>query len=258
MSKTPSDPVVALVTGANQGIGYEIAKRLATEHPDYHVYMTGRRQDAVEKAAAELQAAGLSVEPLVMDVTSDISILLGVGRVQAKFDRLDVLVNNAGISHGPAPEGGEGEGEETTTTRQRFASVYDTNVFGAVAVTEAFLPLLRNARRRPRCIVFVSSGLGSLKLRTDPDFEYPEVGVMAYASSKAALNHAAMGFAAQFRGDETWKVNVCCPGYCTTNMTDYRGTDEPALGSIQAVKLATLGVDGMTATFTRRQGPIAW
>ncbi|WYZ37739.1 hypothetical protein EsH8_II_001245 [Colletotrichum jinshuiense] len=247
MSKESANPTIALVTGANQGIGFEIAKRLASEFPDYHVYMTGRRKDAIEKAATELQTAGLNVEPLVLDICSDESIASAVEKVQAKFGHLDVLINNAAILAGKPDD----------SIRQKFATVYNTNVFGSVAVTDAFMPLLQNSTKTRR-IVFVSSGLGSLANRTDPILNFPEKGLMEYGSSKAALNHAAMAFASRFRQDDSWKFNICCPGYCATNMNGYDGPDDASLGSIQAVKLATLGPDGVTASFSNRHGPIAW
>ncbi|KAK2056891.1 short chain dehydrogenase [Colletotrichum caudatum] len=247
MSKESADPIIALVTGANQGTGYEIAKRLSSEYPNFHVLMTGRRQDAIEKAAAELQTAGLNVEPLMMDITSDESIALAVKSVHTKFGHLDVLINNAAILSGNPED----------SIRQRLATVYNTNVFGSISVTEAFMPLLHNSTKTRR-IVFVSSGLGSLAARTDPKVEYPPGERLEYTSSKAALNHAAMTFAARFRDDTSWKVNVCCPGYCSTNMTSYNGTDEASLGSVQAVKLATLESNGVTASFSNRHGPMQW
>lgn len=236
----------ALVTGANQGIGYEITKRLATEHPNYHVYMTGRRKDAIEKAAAQLQASGLDVEPLVLDVTSDESIASAVEHVRSRSGRLDALINNAGISSAPQDD----------TLRQRLHRIFDTNVFGAVVVTDAFTPLLERSEGT-RCVVFVSSGLGSIKVRTDPDLT-PKNDLIEYGASKAALNHAAMTFASRHWGDEAWKFNTCCPGYCATNMNGYSGPDEASLGSIQPVRLATLGRDGPNATFSNRHGPVPW
>ncbi|KAK2009735.1 short chain dehydrogenase [Colletotrichum eremochloae] len=247
MSKESADPTIALVTGANQGIGYEISKRLSSEYPNFHVLMAGRRHDAIEKAAAELQNAGLNVEPLVMDITSDESIASAVERVQNQFGHLDVLINNAGILSGKPED----------PIRERLATVYNTNVFGSIAVTEAFMPLLHNSTKTRR-VVFVSSTVGSLTVRNDPNLGYPSIELMEYGSSKAALNHAALSFAARFRDDTSWKINICCPGYCKTNMSGYNGADEASLGSIQAVKLATLGSDGVTASFSDRHGQIPW
>ncbi|KAK6223602.1 short-chain dehydrogenase [Colletotrichum tabaci] len=248
MSKESADPTVALVTGANQGIGYEIVKRLASEHPDYHVYMAGRRPDAVKQATADLQAAGLNnVEPLLLDITSDESIASAVEAVRARFGHLDVLVNNAAIM----------EGNPGDPIRKRLATVYDTNVFGSIAVTEAFMPLLRSSAKTRR-VVFVSSGIGSLTVRADPEPKIHIMDLMEYGSSKAALNHAAMTFASRFRGDSAWKFNICCPGHCATNMNGYDGPDEASLGSIEAVKLATLGPDGVNASFSNRHGPLPW
>ncbi|KAI3558442.1 short-chain dehydrogenase [Colletotrichum abscissum] len=246
MSKESADPTVALVTGANQGIGYEIAKRLASEHPDYHVFMTGRRKEAIEKAASGLQEAGLNVEPLVLDITSDDSIKFAVDTIRTNFGHLDVLINNAGILLGKPED----------SIRLKLATVYNTNVFGSIAVTDAFIPLLRESSKVKR-IVFVSSGLGSLAIRTDPSLG-PVRDFIEYGSSKAALNHAAMTFASRYRDDKMWKFNICCPGYCATNMNSYEGPDEASLGSVQAVHLATLGPDGASATFSNRHGPIPW
>ncbi|KAF4841867.1 Short-chain dehydrogenase/reductase tropE [Colletotrichum siamense] len=246
MSNGTTNKTIALVTGANQGIGYEIVKRLASENPDYHVYMTGRRKDAIEKSASELQSAGLDVEPLVLDVTSDESITAAVEQVQNKFGYIDVIVNNAGINRGKA------EGN----LRQRLREVFDTNLFGAVEVTDAFTPLLEKSSKTRR-VVFISSGLGSLAVRSDPSLG-PKRDYLEYGASKAALNHATLTFASRHHGDDSWKFNTCCPGYCATSMTDYSGPDEASLGSIRAVELATLGPDGVTGTFSNRQGPLPW
>ncbi|OHF02572.1 hypothetical protein CORC01_02267 [Colletotrichum orchidophilum] len=142
MSKESASPTVALVTGANQGIGYEIAKRLASEHPDYHVFMTGRRKEAIEKAASELQEAGLNVEPLVLDITSDDSIKSALDIIRSKFGHLDVLINNAGILSGKPED----------SIRQKLTTVYDTNVFGTIAVTDAFIPLLCESTKVRRVV----------------------------------------------------------------------------------------------------------
>ncbi|KAJ0300933.1 hypothetical protein COL5a_008553 [Colletotrichum fioriniae] len=200
MSRESANPTVALVTGANQGIGYEIAKRLASEHPDYHVFMAGRRKEAIEKAASELQEAGLNVEPLVLDITSDDNIDSAVDTVRTKFGRLDVLINNAGILLGKPDD----------SIRQKLATVYNTNVFGSIAVTDAFIPLLRESSKVKR-VVFVSSGLGSLAIRTDPSLG-PVRDFIEYGSSKAALNHAAMTFASRYRDDKMWKFNISALG----------------------------------------------
>ncbi|KAF9876402.1 hypothetical protein CkaCkLH20_06345 [Colletotrichum karsti] len=246
MANASSETTIALVTGANQGIGYEIAKRLASEHPDYHVYMTGRRKDAIEKAAAELRSAGLDVEPMVLDVTSDDDIAAAVEQVRSKYGRIDVIINNAGICI-PDPK---------DPVRQRLKHIFDTNIFGAVALTEAFMPLLEKSTKTRR-VVMVSSGLGSLQVRTDPNIG-PNRDFLEYGASKAALNHACLTFASRHYGDNSWKFNTCCPGYCATNMNSYTGPDDASLGSIRPVQLATLGPDGVTATFSNRQGRIPW
>ncbi|GKT60996.1 short-chain dehydrogenase [Colletotrichum tofieldiae] len=187
----------------------------------------------------------MNVEPLVLDITSDNSIKSAVDIVQAKFGHLDVLINNAAILLG-RPE---------DSIRQRLTTVFDTNVFGTIAVTEAFIPLLRNSTKVKR-IVFVSSGLGSLAIRADLSLQAKDY--IEYGSSKAALNHAALTLATRHRENDSWKFNICCPGHCATSMTGYNAPNEAALGAVRAVQLATLGPDGVNATFSSRNGPLPW
>lgn len=243
---------IVLVTGANQGIGFEIAKKLSTEQQDYHVIMTGRRKEAIEEAAKKLQSENLSVEALVMDVDSDSSIEAAAKTVSDKFGHLDVLINNAAIS--TAAKSADGT---PNTTRQEFLQVMNTNVAGVQAVTDAFIPLLEQATGTKR-LVFVSSGLGSLTHKADVNHPQRKLPWPPYTISKTAETMLGLFYAAQFDGRDDWKVNITCPGYCNTNLNGYAGTNAPEHGAINACRLATLGPDGETNTFTNVDGPMAW
>ncbi len=240
---------IVLVTGANQGIGFEIAKKLATEQPGYHVIMAGRRKEAIEEASQTLLKQGLSVEPLVLDVTLDASIHTATEAVRAKHGHIDVLINNAAISTGASEVGIE---------RAVLVNIFATNVVGVAAVTDAFLPLLEKSPLTKR-IVFVSSTLGSMGLRMEPGSQTHKIlGYPMYSSSKAALNMLAAHYMVKYEEDKTWKINATCPGYCATNLNGYNGVFPADTGAIQPCHLATLGPDGVTGTFSRKEGPIPW
>lgn len=243
---------IALVTGANQGIGLEIAKKLAAEHK-YHVIITGRRKNAIEEVAKSLQDQGLSVEPLVMELTSDESIAAAAKYVGEKHGHIDVLVNNAAIAQAPATSANG----KAFSPREELLLILDTNVAGPGAVTDAFIPLLQKSKQTKR-IVFLGSRLGSLTNKADVDHPQRKIPAKEYTISKTAGHMLALFYAAQFDGQNDWKVNITCPGYCATNLNDNAGTDSPELGAVNAVRLATLGPDGPTNTFTSREGPCLW
>lgn len=245
---------IVLVTGANQGIGLEITRKLTTEHKDYHVIMTGRRKEAVEQAASKLQAEGLSVEPLVLDVTSDESIAQAAKTVSDKYGHLDVLINNAAISSAPRAADGK-----PLSTREEFLRVLDANVAGVQAVTDALIPLLEKSARTKR-VVFISSSLGSVSRKADPSLGYHArtAEYTHYTTSKAALNMLALHYAVRYEGRGDWKLNLCCPGYCATSLNGFAGTNPPEHGAINACRLATLGPDGETGTFSDKDGIIPW
>lgn len=250
-----SSKTIVLITGANQGIGFETAKKLTTDHRDYHAIMTGRRKEAIEEAASKLQAEGLSVEPLVLDVTSDESVAAAARAVGEKHGHIDVLINNAAI--GRAPPSADGK---PLSTREQFLRILDTNVAGVQAVTDAFVPLLDKSDKTKR-IVFVSSGLGSVSLKADPALGFTSrklEGAWHYTTSKAALNQLALHYVVRYEGRADWKVNINCPGYCATNLNSYSGSNAPEAGAINAVRLATLGPDGESGTFTNKEGTIPW
>ncbi|KAJ7168812.1 hypothetical protein C8R46DRAFT_1092569 [Mycena filopes] len=244
----PSPPkTVALITGANKGIGLAIARKLARKHDGYHVLLGSRDPDRGSKAAESLRREGYSVEALQIDVTDDESIAAAVRIVESKFGRLDVLINNAGVALDI--------GTDIVTTRAVFEETFAVNLFGAAAVTEAFISLLEQSSAVR--IVFVTSNLASLTMRADPHGRDSHVAAPAYRCSKAALNMLALGYAQRFR-DRGWKVNMDDPGFTPTDMTGGRGTRTLEEATQNAVRLATLGEDGPTGTYTEREGPLPW
>ncbi|MFJ5303299.1 SDR family NAD(P)-dependent oxidoreductase [Streptomyces sp. NPDC088350] len=228
----------ALVTGANKGIGKEIARLLVAE--GFTVYVGSRDADRGERAVGEL---GGGARLLVLDVTDADSVAAAARRV----DALDVLVNNAGIMSGgsPAPE----------AALDDFRRTYETNVFGVLAVTNAFLPALRRSPH-PR-IVNVSSGTGSLTWSADPDREFASRrGVAAaYRSSKAALNALTL-FYAQSLAPDGFKVNALAPGLRATDLNARAAASagDPAEAARGAVELALLPDDGPTGRFLSWDG----
>ena len=249
MMPVNAETTIVLITGANQGIGYYTAKQLASEQSNYHIIMGGRNRETIQKAAAELHSQGLSVEPLLIDVNSDESIANAAKEVDEKYGRLDVLINNAGITQRNInPEG--------KSRRMIMQAVYDTNVFGAYETTEAFAPLLSKSTKTPR-IIFISSSVGSLQMRTDPATPTRKIPFAEYPSSKAALNMLCLHYAVKYE-KEGWKVNSCCPGHCKTNLNSFTAGQPPEIGAKNACRLATLGKDGETGTFSDNSGPLPW
>jgi NAD(P)-dependent dehydrogenase (short-subunit alcohol dehydrogenase family) len=234
------DNSIALVTGANKGIGKEIARQLAGA--GLTVYVGSRDAERGERAVAEI---GGDARLLVLDVTDAASIAEAASQVGT----LDILVNNAGIS-----------GDDRTPDHEdvdTFRRIYETNVFGVVAVTNAFLPALRRSAR-PR-IVHVSSGTGSLTWATGPQF--PHRGTYAaYRSSKAALNALTVFYAHSLAGDGI-KVNALAPGLRRTdlNATAAASGGDPAEAAAGAVRLALLPDDGPSGEFfSWDDTPVPW
>ncbi|MER6984636.1 SDR family oxidoreductase [Streptomyces carpinensis] len=233
----------ALVTGANKGIGKQIARLLAAE--GFGVYVGSRDAGRGRRAVEEI---GGAARPLVLDVTDPDSIAAAAGQL----DRLDVLVNNAGISPSLAPP--------AETTADDFRRTYETNVFGVVAVTNAFLPALRRSPH-PR-IVNVSSGTGSLTWSTTPNPQFATTGggAAAYRSSKAALNALTVLYA-QTLAEEGFKVNALAPGLRATDLNSRAAAagGDPAEAAQGAVRLALLPDDGPNGGFFSWDGtPVPW
>lgn len=245
--------LVALVTGANQGVGYQIAKALATN--GYIVYVGSRNLSNGKKAATEI---GPNAYAIQLDVTKQSTISAAVDYIEKEQGRLDLLVNNAAISHAGKP--GRTLEEVTSTNRASTASldevrtVWETNVFGVIAVTQAMLPLLRKSSSAR--MVNVSSGLGSLSWVADPACWAREHFDVVYAASKTALNAVTMAFALELE-KENIKVNAVSPGFTATALNNFQGTDSLEVGSREPIRVA-LETDGPTATFTGPDGPFQW
>ncbi|MGK9124262.1 SDR family NAD(P)-dependent oxidoreductase [Olivibacter sp. SA151] len=251
-SKNNKQPV-ALVTGANQGVGNEIAKALAAN--GYQVYVGSRNLSNGEKAAAEI---GENATAIQLDVTQQQTINAAVARIEQEYGRLDLLVNNAGISHAGKPgrpmEEVLAEGRATTASLDEVRAVWETNVFGVIAVTQAALPLLRKSDAAR--IVNVSSGLGSLTWVSDPACWAREHFGVVYAASKTALNAVTLSFALELE-KENIKVNATSPGFTATALNNFQGTDSLEVGSREPVRVA-LETDGPTGRFTGPDGPLPW
>lgn len=227
----------ALVTGANKGIGFEIVKQLAQQ--GFFVYLGCRNLENGLAAVEKLKAVGLSqIEVVQIDVTNQQSVLAARETIVSKTGVLDVLVNNAGIS-------GVFEQSALQTTTDEYQTVYDTNVFGVVRVTQAFIDLLKKAPQ-PR-IVNVSTAMASLTSAADIYGNYPNRFVV-YQSSKAALNMYTINLAAELR-DTPFKVNAVCPGYTQTDFTGHQGTSTPEQAGQRIVKYALIDENGPTGQF---------
>jgi NAD(P)-dependent dehydrogenase (short-subunit alcohol dehydrogenase family) len=234
MTTTP-DRTVALVTGANKGIGLETARLLGARGM---TVLLGCRDDERGKVAeAELRAAGADAHALTLDVTDAASVAAAASRVEREFGRLDILVNNAGIALG------DGHGRPSETTLATLRTVFETNVFGVVAVTNALLPLLRRSAA-PR-IVNVSSEVGSITSMTNPDGPLWPMASVPYPASKSALNMVTAMYAKELR-DAGFLVNAANPGYCATDLNHHTGWRTPVQGAEVSVHLATLSAGGPT------------
>ena len=250
------DKPVALVTGANQGIGLQIAKDLAGH--GFTVLVGSRNFENGQTAA---QSVGADARAVQLDVTDPASIAAAAARIRSELGRLDVLINNAAISNARKPSTASVE-EYARTTRPSVVSldemraVWETNVFGVLAVTQAMLPLLRGTPSAR--IVNVSSGVGSLTMNSDPAFAYRGIFGPVYPASKTALNALTVAMAIELES-EGIKVNAVSPGFTKTNLNNYRGTETVEEGAREAVRVALLGPDGPTGAFTRWEGEtIPW
>lgn len=241
------DKTIVLITGANQGLGFEVARKLTTDNLTYHVLMGYRDEAKGSEAVQKLASQGLSVSGLKIDITDDTSIKAAAEEVGNTFGVLDVLINNAG-----AIKEGRLEG---ATLREIWQAGFDLNTTSHVATTEAFLPLLEKSSL-PR-IVFVSSALGSCAGRIDPTDQFAAAPFPAYRASKAALNMVTCHYAHLY-GPKGWKINASDPGFCATNFNRYTGWGTAESGAVQTAKLATLGKDGPNGTFSNTDGVIGW
>jgi NAD(P)-dependent dehydrogenase (short-subunit alcohol dehydrogenase family) len=245
MTSKSAEGKVALITGANKGIGLEIARQLGRQ--GMTVLLGARDEGRGQEAAETLRADGVDARAIQLDVTSQETIDRAAHRIQKEFGRLDVLVNNAGIFIDDAPP--------SELDMKMLRRTYETNLFGPVAVTQAMLPLLR--RSVAGRIVNMSSGLGSLTQTSDPGWGFSHLNLLAYNSSKTALNAATVEFAKELRGTLV-KVNSADPGYTATDMNNQQGPRSVEQGARVAVRLATLPEDGPTGGFFDENGARPW
>ncbi|WP_026403647.1 SDR family NAD(P)-dependent oxidoreductase [Actinomadura rifamycini] len=247
---------VALVTGANKGIGRAVAGRLA--ELGMTVLVGARDARRGEEAAAALRAGGGDAHAVALDVTDRAAVRRAAARIEEDFGRLDVLVNNAGITGTPPGVSPADAADQipSTVDLDMVRAVFETNVFGVIAVTNAVLPLLRRSPA-PR-VVNVSSHAASLTLTSDPDGPFAAlVPSAAYTPSKSALSALTVQYANELRKDGVL-VNAVAPGYVATDSNNNTGVLTPAQGAAVVVRLATVGADGPTAGFFGEEGPLPW
>ena len=227
-----------LITGANKSIGLETARQLLRE--GYYIYLGSRNLENGLEAVEKLKAEGLdNVEAIQIDVSNDESVKTARVEIGKKTEVLDVLINNAGISGGMAQT-------VTDIDIAVFKQVFDTNLFGVVLVTQAFMDLLQKSPQ-PR-IVNVTSGLASLTLNNDPTWKYYHVKAAVYSSSKAALNMYTIALASELR-DTPFKVNAVDPGFTATDLNEHQGTGTVEDAAARLVKCATIEASGATGKF---------
>ena len=242
------DKPVALVTGANQGIGLQIARELVAH--GFTVLVGSRNIARGEAAAKTIDGDARAIQ---LDVTDQASIAAAAERVRKDFGRLDVLIQNAAISNTNKLPGQSVE-EYAATTRpsnvllDEMRAVWDTNVFGVLAVYQAMLPLLRETPGAR--IVNVSSGVGSLTTNSDPAFAYRSIFGPVYPGSKTALNALTVAMAIELE-PEGIRVSAVSPGFTKTNLNGHAGTETVEQGAREAVRVALLGPGSPTGTFTR-------
>ena len=229
-----------LITGANKGLGFETARRLV--EAGHRVYVGSRDPERGRRAAERLGAVALSI-----DVTDDASVDAAARLVEADGG-LDVLINNAGIEVHAADGSVPGPAEATVDVMRE---VFDTNVFGVVRVTQAFLPLLQ--RSPAPVVVNVSSALASLARAASPDG--PAYPGLAYPASKAAVNMLTVKYAQAFPGI---RINAVEPGYTATDINGHQGTQTVQEGAEIIVRMAQVGADGPTAGYFAASGPLPW
>jgi NAD(P)-dependent dehydrogenase (short-subunit alcohol dehydrogenase family) len=240
-----SEQTIALVTGANKGIGYEIAVGLGAL--GWSVGVGARDEERREAAVAKLRADGVDAFGVPLDVTDEASVADAAALIEQRAGRLDVLVNNAGVTGGMSQR-------PTAVDPEAVRTVVETNVIGVIRVIDAMLPLLRRSAS-PR-IVNMSSSVGSLTRQSTPGAETGPISA-AYAPSKTFLNAVTLQYAKELR-DTNILINLGCPGFCATDLNGFRGVRTPEQGAAIAIRLATLPDDGPTGGFFEDAGVVPW
>lgn len=228
----------ALITGANKGIGFETAIQLLKN--GYFVFIGSRNLENGQSAVQQLNELGFeNVEAIQLDVTDKASVEKARSEIENKTEELDVLINNAGINGGFPQAALEASADA-------FHKVMDTNLYGVVRVTQAFIDMLKKSDE-PR-IVNVSSSGCSLTLHCDPDWKYYSHKAAVYPASKAAMNMYTINLAYELR-ETSFRVNAVCPGFVATDFNGHRGTGTAQEGGMRIAKYAMIGAEGPTGKF---------
>lgn len=250
-----SDNRVTLVTGANQGVGFQVAKELVAAGNT--VLVGSRNLERGETAAEEIGPGAIAIQ---LDVTDSSSIAAAAERIRSEFGRLDLLVNNAGISNTSGHELGSPEyfasAMASNASLDEVRAVWETNVFGPLAVYQAMLPLLRESSDAR--IVNVSSGVGSLAVNADPSYPYHKMYGPIYAASKTGLNAMTLAMMIELE-DTDIKVNLVSPAFTATNLNGFAGAETLEDGSREVVRVSLFGQNDPRSTFTRwENATIPW
>jgi NAD(P)-dependent dehydrogenase (short-subunit alcohol dehydrogenase family) len=219
---------VALITGANKGIGFEVARQIA--RAGWTVLVGARNEELGKQAAEKLKGEGLDAHFVHVDLDAHETAAIAAEGIDGQFGKLDVLINNAGIV-------GAGDGPPSKVDIQALTKVMNTNYVGSVVVTQAMLPLLQKAGKAQ--VINVSSGLGCISLQTDTSWPYAPVKVLGYCSSKAAMNMFTVQLAYEFR-DGSIAVNSVNPGYTATDLNGHSGHQTIEEGAAEIVRVALL------------------
>jgi NAD(P)-dependent dehydrogenase (short-subunit alcohol dehydrogenase family) len=236
---------IALISGANKGIGYEIARGLGAKK--IRVLVGARDETRGQAAVDKLKAEGADVRFIKLDVTDRATIQRAAEWIEKEFGRLDILINNAGVA--------EWGFKPSEVDLAKVREVYETNFFGPVALIQAMLPLLKKSKHGR--IVNVSSSLGSLTLSSDLNSPFADFLALGYNTSKSALNSMTIQFAKELK-DTPIKVNAICPGYCATDINGNSGPRTAAQGAVAAIEYATIGEDGPTGGYFNDEGRVPW
>lgn len=237
---------IALITGANKGIGYELARQLGNE--GVTVLASARNAKLGESAAQKLKDGGADAHFIELDVTKPETIAKAARTIESQYSRIDILVNNAGI-------GDKADGAPSSADLEAVRRVLDVNFFGVLAVTQAILPLVRKSAAGR--IVMISSGLGSLGWSSDPNWPYAGMGPLGYNGSKSMLNMMTVLLAWELR-DTPIKVNTVNPGYTATDLNDNKGTQTLEEGAAEAFRQALAPDDAPTGGFFQTGGVVPW
>ncbi|KIV96287.1 hypothetical protein PV10_00170 [Exophiala mesophila] len=240
-----ANKTIILVTGANTGIGLAIVKALAMASPQNHVLLGCRDTLKGEDAAASIGAL-INVNPIQLDIEDDKSVEHAFLTINQYFGKLDVLINNAGTAGNHLPKG--------STLRQLFDHTLSVNVTSQAVLTHSLTPLLEKSQK-PK-VIFLSSSLGSVQ-KTLESSSKPWEGLW-YTSSKTAVGGLTAWYAKTF---PRWRVNAVCPGLRATALhkNDVSGDEtDPKFGAVRVVELVQEGPNGVTGTFSSKDGPVPW